>query len=192
MKVSKKNILKIVIVLVIAFVVFNVFNYLSGFVYVLWDINKGNQRLTRLICETDYQALLKACRELSRRVTTGDLEPNQYRVRLDPHPEASSFPQEILDLKPTFVRLYKDRKVRIELHGGFLNYGVTAYPEDYQYDPNLHYNEKQLIPGLWYYDDDYRDKNPKHQKRIDALIQKGKMRQIEENVPSVSDGNNDP
>ena len=169
-------ILKIVIVLVIAFVVFTVFNYLSGFVYTLWDIKKGNQRLTRLLCETDYQILLKACRELSRRVTTGDLKPNHYKVRLDPHPEASSFPQPILDLKPTYVRIYSNRKVRIELYGGFLNYGVTAYPEDYRYDSNLQYGEKQLIPGLWYYDDDYRDKYPKHQKKIDTLIQKGKMR----------------
>jgi hypothetical protein len=64
----------------------------------------------------------------------------------------------------------------VELFGGFLHYGVMAYPEDYRYDAHLWYGDKQLIPGLWYFDDAYRDEYPRHKKKIDALIQKGKMR----------------
>ncbi len=176
MRAKRGTVRNIIIALVIAFVAVNVLGYLSGIGYTIWEVKKGKQRQMCLLCETDFQILLEACRELSRRVITGDLKPDHYGVRLSPHPEASSFPQPILDLKPTYVSIDSKRKVTIELHGGFYHCGVMAYPEDYKYDPNLQYGEKQLIPGLWYYDDDYRDKYPKHQKKIDALIQKGKMR----------------
>jgi len=35
----------------------------------------------KLLCETDRQALLAACRELSSQVADGRLEANYYRVR---------------------------------------------------------------------------------------------------------------
>ena len=176
MKVSKKLILKIVIALVIAFAAVNVLGYLSGLGYIIWDVKKGKQREVRLLCETDHQTLLEACRELSRRITTGDLKPQQYNIRLNPHPEASRFPQPILDLEPTYVIINPDGRMMIELHGGFLHYGVWAYPEDYK-EPgiNFKYGDKKLLDGLWYYNEDYEG-NPKHQKKIEALIQKGRMR----------------
>lgn len=174
MKVSKNLVLKIVIALVIALVAVNILGYLSGLGYIIMDVKKGEQREVRLLCETDHQALLGACRELSKRVTTGNLKPRQYNVRIDPHPEAPRFPQPILDLEPTYVIINPDGRVMIELHGGFLHYGVMAYPEDYK-EPiiNFKYGDKKLIDELWYYDEDYEG-NPKHQKKTDALIQKGK------------------
>ncbi|NQT01023.1 MAG: hypothetical protein HQ580_03275 [Planctomycetes bacterium] len=195
MKISKNLFTKtnIVIVLAITFVtVCLILGPLGGIGYIMWDVEKGKQREIRLLCETDYQTLLRACRELSRRVTTGDLIPNHYRVRQDPHPEASSFPQPILDLKPTYVMIDSKRKVMIELHGGFLHYGVMAYPEDYK-EPGINskYGDKKLIDGLWYYNEDYEE-SPKLQKKIDKLIQKGKMRQIEKNAASVSNEDGAP
>ena len=174
MKVSRNLVLKIVIAFVIASAVFIAFCNFSGIGYIIMDVQKGRQREERLLSETDHQTLLEACRELSRRVTTGDLEPRQYNVRLKRHPEASRFPQAILDLEPTYVIITTDGRVMIELHGGFLHYGVMAYPEDYK-EPfiNFKYGDKKLIDGLWYYDEDYEG-NPKHQKKIDKLIQKGK------------------
>lgn len=195
MKISKNLFTKtnIVIVLAITFVtVCLILGPLGGIGYIMWDIKKGGQREVHLLCETDYQTLLRACRELSRRVTTGDLKPQQYNIRRDPHPEASRFPQPILDLEPTYVIINPDGRMMIELHGGFLHYGVIAYPEDYK-EPGINskYGDKKLIDGLWYYNEDYEE-SPKYQKKIDKLIQKGKMRQIEKNAASVSDGNNDP
>jgi hypothetical protein len=184
MKVRKNLVLKIVIALVIAFIAVNVLGYLSGLGYIIKDVKKGKQREVRLLCETDHHVLLEACRELSRRVTTGDLKPQQYNVRLNPHPEASRFPQAILDLEPTYVIINPDGHVMVELHGGFLHYGVMAYPENYEKPIiNFKYGDKELIPGLWYYDEDY-DGNPKQQKRIEELIQKGKMRRMKTNTDS--------
>jgi len=174
MKISKKLLLKIVITLAIGLAAFTLLVYLSARLYIILDVKKGKQREVRLLCETDHQALLEACRELSRRVTKGDLKPRQYNVRLNPHPEASRFPQAILDLEPTYVIIEPDGRVMIELHGGFLHYGVIAYPENYE-EPilNFKYGDKKLIDGLWYYDEDY-ERDPKQQKKIDALLQKRK------------------
>ena len=175
MKVSRNLVLKIVIAFVIASAVFIAFCNFSGIGYIIMDVQKGRQREERLLSETDHQTLLEACRELSRRVTTGDLEPRQYNVRLKRHPEASRFPQAILDLEPTYVIITTDGRVMIELHGGFLHYGVTAYPEDYEKPHySFKYGDKKLIDGLWYYDDGYVG-NPEYDKKIEALIRRGKQ-----------------
>jgi hypothetical protein len=142
----------------------------------------------RLLSETDYQALLEACRELSKRVTAGDLKPpGPYWIRIDKNPKASQFqfPQLILDIEPVFVHIDAEGWVMLEM-GGIPSFGVVAYIEVSEADSSFQANI-ELIPGLWYYDEDYRDEYPKWQKRIDALIQKGKMRQKEKNADS---GNN--
>jgi hypothetical protein len=59
----------------------------------------------------------------------------------------------------------------IELHGGFLHYGVIAYPENYIKPPGSEYGDRKLVDGLWYYDEDYKG-NPKYQKKIEELLQK--------------------
>jgi hypothetical protein len=78
---------------------------LSPTLVTLWGLRQhvlaGEQRRERLILETDYEGLLEACRELSRRATEGQLKARHYNVRIDPDPNASSFPQVILDLEPT-------------------------------------------------------------------------------------------
>jgi hypothetical protein len=177
MKVSKTLVLKIVAVLILVFIALNALGYLSGVLYIKADIRKGKQRQMRLLCETNYQVLLEACRQLSSRVAAGDLKPQQYNIRLKPNPESSRFPQPILDLEPTYVIIGADGIVQIELHGGFLHYGVIAYPEDYKEPPySFKYGDRKLIDGLWYYDEGYEG-NPEYQKKIEALIEEGKARQ---------------
>lgn len=177
MKVSKTLVLKIVVVLVIVFIALNILGYLSGLLYIKADIRKGKERQMRLLCETDYQVLLEACRQLSRRVALGYLKPQQYNIRIEPDPEAARFPRPILDLEPTYVILDPSGAMTIELHGGFLHYGVIAYPEDFKEPPySFKYGDRKLIDGLWYYDEDYKG-NPALQNRIEALIEKGKSRQ---------------
>ena len=126
MKAYKANANKIIIALVIALLAGLVLPYLGIFLYIHKDVKKGQQRQERLLCQTDYQDLLEACRELSRRVKTGELKPQQYNIRLDPHPDSSSFPQIILSLEPTYLIINTDGRIMIELHGGFLHYGVCA------------------------------------------------------------------
>lgn len=140
--------------------------------FVFHGVWYAERAQVRLLCETDHQVLLEACRELSRRVATGELKPGRYYVRRDRAPEASTFPQPILDLRPSYVYIYDDAGVRLEMLGGLDHVGVQAYPEDFKEPyPNFSYGGKELIPGLWYYDDGYEG-NPKHQKKIEALLQK--------------------
>lgn len=175
-KVRKNLVLKIVIALVIAFAFGLVFLYLTPdgkFLRLMKaEIKVEKQRKVRLLSETDHQALLEACRELSERVSAGDLEPDGYLVRYKPHPETSRFPQLILDLEPMRISIKSDRSIRVEMHGGYHHYGVIAYPENFEKPSHsFKYGDKKIIDGLWYYEDGY---NPKYDKKIDELIKKGK------------------
>jgi hypothetical protein len=172
---------RIVFGLIITFVIVIV---LCSFLFIQ-QRNKNWRRLERLLCETDYQVLLEACRELSKRVTTGNLKPGTYWVRYDRDLKASQFqfPQVILDIEPGFVKISSNGWVMLEM-GGIPTYGVSAYPEAFRTD--YPHGNIELIPSLWYYDEDYSDKYPEWQKRIDELIQKGKMRQKEKIADSAN------
>jgi len=180
MKVSKNLVLKIVIVLVISFAVV----YTSYGLYVLYvsmkEVKKDvQQKRARLLCKTDHQALLEACNELSKHVANGNLKAGKYSIRGDPDPESARFPQPILDLGPAYVYIDENGsgRVMLAMMGGLGHFGVQAYTEDYQKPSfaGFKFGDKELIPRLWYYDDGY-DANPDYYKKIDALIQKGKMK----------------
>lgn len=175
-KLRKRKDIKVAAVLVFAFIIFSVSWFLNPLGYIMRDVRKGKQRQMHLLCETDFQVLLKACKQLSNRVAAGDLKPQQYNVHVKPHPESSRFPQPILDLEPTYVIIDARGSVMIELHGGFLHYGVIAYPEDYKKPPDFEYGDKKLIDGLWYYDEDFKG-NPEYQRHIEELLQKRDRRQ---------------
>lgn len=143
------------------------------FMQVLYKYSQ--KRRVRLLYKTDHQALLGACRELSRRVSVGDLKPGKYLLSgSSRRKEVSQFPQPILDLGPINVFIDYDGRVMLEMAGGLDHFGVSAYPEDYKKPPHTEkLGDKKLIPGLWYYDDGYRD-NPEYEKIIEALRPKGK------------------
>lgn len=131
----------------------------------------------RLLCETDHEALLEACRKLSRRAATGGLKPGKYRVFIEADAEASTFPKPILDLGPSYVYIdeYTNGRVMLEMLGGLAHLGVEAYAEDFNEPwPNFKYGDKELIPGLWYYDDAYDDNPDYAEKKIEALLRKRK------------------
>ncbi len=179
-KLGKRMVLKIIIVLAIlvgvCYVLHDVLGYLVIRGFVFSTGRDVRQRQVRLLYKTDHQALLEACRELSGRVVRGDLKPGTYSIRRDPDPETSRFPQVILDLEPSYVYIDENNsgRVMLEMFGGLGHFGVQAYTEDYK-KPHLcfEYGDKELIPGLWYYDDGYR-RNPEHGKIIEALRPKGK------------------
>jgi len=131
----------------------------------------NRQRLVRLLSKTDHQALLEACREISKEVFAGNLDPNRYIVRYKPEPEVSRFPQQVLDIEPLYIDIADDGRVSLEISGALHHCGVTAYPENYEKpSDNYTYGDKKIIDGLWYYEHGY---DP---KRIEALLEKGKQR----------------
>ena len=134
---------------------------------------KSEHRINYLLCETDYKVLLKACRELSLRASSGNLKTGTYWVRYNRYPRAIDFkfPKVITDIEPVLVRIDNEGWVMLEM-GGIPSYGVVAFPDVSNVSFSF-FGDRELIPGLWYYDEDYEG-NPKHQKKIDKLINKGK------------------
>jgi hypothetical protein len=126
------------------------------------------RRRVRLLYQTDHQTLLKACRELSRRVAARDLKAGTYRVRLDRHPEATRFPQAILDLDPVYVNVQVDGTVLVGMRGGIDHFGVHAYPGDFQEPLYLKNGDRKLINGLWYYDDGLRH-DPNYWEYLESM-----------------------
>ena len=139
--------------------------------------NLVNRTQVRMLCKTDHQALLEACRELSRRVSEGDLKAGGYYLRGSSQrkKEVSRFPRPILDLAPRIVMIDRDGRVVLGMGGGFVNIAFFAYPENYKVPyRNFVYGDKKIIDGLWYHDAEYEG-SPEYQKRIEDLIQKGKQ-----------------
>jgi hypothetical protein len=129
----------------------------------------------RLLCKTDHQELLEACREIMRDDEL--MKPGmKYPVRgAKRRPEISRLPKPILDLEPSAVFTPNPIEyIRLEMAGGANHFRVRAYPENFQKPfANFEYGDKELIPGLWYYDDGYHQ-NPEYGKKIEDLMQKHK------------------
>lgn len=133
------------------------------------------RKRVKLLYKTDHQALLEACRELSRSAATGSLKHRKYNIRSYSHPKAAGLPKAILDLGPNHVLIYDDGRVKLEMMGGLDHFGINAYPEDYKKLPHMDkLGDKKLIDGLWYYDDGYRVRPEDYDKRIEALRPKGR------------------
>jgi len=153
--------------------------YLGYFaVWAIRDLNRMEARRPVLLYETDHRALLEACRELSRHVAAGRLEPGWYQIHGNPDPESRQFSQLILDLDPLQVIVEKDGQVDI-IMSPVVMYGVVAYAENYGSipDDSFKYDDRlwgiELIDGLWYYDEDFQN-NPEHIKEVEELLKKRK------------------
>jgi hypothetical protein len=196
MKIRIKLILKIFIMVFIFFAgleFWNMIDFGTAIKNMIIESKKTRQRNVRLLCKTDHQALLEACREVSKMFARGDLKKSQYWIRknrgaeISHFPTASServrFPQVILDLEPTMIDI--GERVMLELGTSFHHFGVYAYPDDEDYKPGDKYGDKELIRGLWYYNDGYHE-TPDYGRRIDALIEKYKKKQ-EKSKPLLND-----
>lgn len=148
------------------------------FLYVNFYREAYNERkiMKMRLFETDFEVLLEACRELSNCVIAGDLESGQYYIRTHPERQAEHFPKVILDLSPVHVYIDENDsgRVMLPMAAGLDHFGVTAYTEDYmKSNPKQKYGDRELIPGLWYYDDGYLD-DPEYEKKIYKLIKEHK------------------
>jgi hypothetical protein len=130
------------------------------------------QAQMRLLCETDHQALLDACRELSCRYLNGELDGNE------PLESSPQLPEVIRALRPKHVSIGRDGLVVLEMGFGMWPLGVQAYPEGYpKYPPPFKYGDRELLQGLWYYEDGYSTHPEAYDKRTDELLSKNKMLQ---------------
>ena len=145
---------------------------------VLWKhgIRQAQQRRVLLLCDTNHQALLKAGREILNQAPKDRMNPQPDGIRVLGDigvPSGVEIPRAIQDLKPHVCLISLDGYLTLEMHGGMDHFGVRIYPEDYKEpDRYFKYGDRELLPGLWYYDDGYIH-NPGYDKRISMLIDEG-------------------
>lgn len=180
MKLSKRMGFNVALGLIVVIALSTVFLYTPPgklFRHIIAHAKEERQRTIRLLSETDHQALLEACRKLSREIEQGNLlAPHSYIIRYKPSPEITRFPQVILDIDPMFIDTWTDGRITVGMSGGIHHYGVTAYPENYEKPSvDFKFGDRVLIPGLWYYDDGYHE-DPEFGKKIDELIEKHKKK----------------
>lgn len=154
-------------------------------VRLMYELNRLEARRSLLLYESDHQALLEACKELSKQVDTGQLKPGYYTLYGTPDPETKQFPQPILDLEPLQVIIEKDGLVNIFMWPSVM-YGLIVFPEkdeDSPTEPKDNYEgwRIELIDGLWYYDEDFL-KHPEHMKEVEELLKKRKSK-VSSSVP---------
>lgn len=200
MKVSKKKIIRIMAAVVtlalIAIQIFRTNSYMHQWnrrrILVLMEKEvkdahrQADLHRVLLLCDTDHQALLNAGREILDQVPKDYLHQNpppdgvshlgNFKFVL---PEDIQIPQIIRDIKPHVCLISYDGYLTLEMHGGWdhikremNHFGVNIYPENYK-EPkrNFKYGDRELLPGLWYYDEGYDYGPEKYDKRIDELIE---------------------
>ncbi len=135
----------------------------------------------KLLYKTDHQALLAACRELSKEIIDGNLPNGPYYLRSGPDRKVPEIPRPILKLRPTYAFVNYTGRVILEMAGGLDHFGVYAYPVDYEKPPHAsdELGHKKLLDGLWYYDDGYQycasvKEYEEYDTQIETLRPKGK------------------
>ena len=62
------------------------------------------------------------------------------------------------------------------MSAGWDNFGMYAYPEDFKKRFPFEYRDRELLDGLWYYDEFYKNDN-KYDQKVDAMLSKcGKLK----------------
>jgi hypothetical protein len=145
---------------------------------------RATQMRVRLLHETDHQALLKDGREILSKV-----QPIERQIKKG-HAYSGyvPVPKDVKDMGlPKTMRKLKLRSVgirqinhqiylTIEMHGGMDHFGVNIYPEDFNdldVPTFFSYGNRELVPGLWYYDEGYVH-NPQFDQIVSEAIQKGR------------------
>lgn len=140
-------------------------------------------RRVRLLCQTDHQTLLKAGREiLSKRPKDLMRYAIGRPIHIDgiPVPRGVPIPRVIRNLRPHAVLINLRGYIVIHMREGLNNYGVKIYPEGFKRPRELfRYGNRELVPGLWYYDYLYR-RDPEYNRKIDEIISTGKWPELNE------------
>ena len=174
---NKKTFLAIV---VIAFIFGYVFFVIKLIERTFQGIPKDytQQRRILLLYHTDHEALLKAGREILK---NGPKDPMNYRyygpMHIDgfPVPRGVRIPKVIRKLRPHASLINFNGYVVLQMKVGTEYFGVKIYPEGFKVPGRRYfsYGNRELLPGLWYYDYGYRY-DPEYNKKIDRIIKEGK------------------
>lgn len=135
-------------------------------------------RRIRLLYHTDHEELLQAGREILRQ---GPKDPKNYRyygpMHIDgfPVPRRVRIPKVVRKLKTHANLINFNGYVVLQMKEGVIGFGAKIFPEGFKAprSPYFSYGNKELLPGLWYYDEKYHP-NPQYDKIIDYIIKKGK------------------
>ncbi|MBN2133286.1 MAG: hypothetical protein JW741_27555 [Sedimentisphaerales bacterium] len=135
------------------------------------------QARVRLLTKTDFEALVKAGREVISQVHIPPDPHGARRIGSFPVPAGVQIPAAIRRLHPRGFAMTYDGYLFIQMHGAIDNFGVRIYPADFEPpDQYFKHGDRQLIDGLWYYDDNL-GRGTEYDKWIDTLIAKNKTRQ---------------
>ena len=141
-------------------------------------LQSAQQRRILLLYHSDHEALLKAGREILRQ---GPKDPWNYPFigiqHIDgfPVPREVPIPKVVHQLRPHANLINRNGYFVLQMEETAKGFGVKIYPEGFK-TPRYYgfkYGNRELIPGLWYYDDEY-DLIPEYNNTIDYIIQKGK------------------
>lgn len=169
----------IIVILVVTLVCILVFQRCGPFsrTFKPPGMNQAQQRRILLLYHTDHEALLKAGRQI---LSQGPKDTMNYRyygiIYLGgfPVPRGVRIPKVIRDLRTYATRINFTGYLFLEMQGGVTGFGVRIYPEGFKAPSRyFSYGDRELLPGLWYYDYGYRH-NPQYDKRIESVIQNGK------------------
>lgn len=140
----KKIILIVFITITVTFLYFIV--KLSLWTYHTRKILQEHKNI--ILIETDHKELLNECRAILQNPTT------------DTFIKETDWPLIIKKLRPSFVVTNNEREyIDIAIGGGFYMFGVIAYKDgvevslDEENENFDSYQYKQLIEGLWYYEE---------------------------------------
>ena len=171
---KRRNIIVLSIILPAVLIVGILFVVLSPAVlfcsFSVFQTFKELRMQKQVLCKTDHQALLEACRALSKQfLTENPVSEWVGDYMIVPDSELSSYPV-IRDIGAYHVTISNVGIVTIPMGSTMWHFGITAYPEDYNLSPSSYWH-KELIPGLWYYDVRY-DRYEDYDKDIERLLQK--------------------
>jgi hypothetical protein len=179
MKTRGKIITGIIVVVVVA-----------GYIYILpflmVDVTgpyQAQRIVTRVLSKTDHQALLKAGREvLSQMPRMENKTPDGSMVHGSVEiPKEIPLPQALRALSAHHIVVNSYGYMHISMHAAMDHFGFYIYPEDFNApDPGFKYGDRQIIDGLWYYDDGYHYPDgsscSEYAKRINDLLANNKYR----------------
>ena len=172
---SKRNIIVLSVILPSVLVVGIMFAVLSPAVlfcsFSVFQTFKELRMQKQVLCKTDHQALLEACRAVSKQVLTENPEIDDYMIV--PDSVLSKYPV-IRDIGAPQVLVNGIGRVTIAMGSTMWHFGIYAYPEGVNPSPSS-YGHKELIPGLWYYDVRY-DRYEDYDEDIERLLQKAKSK----------------
>ena len=147
----------------------------GGFSGIGW--HPAERRRALLLYHTDYEALLKAGREILHQ---GPKDPYNYiylgpqHIEGFPVPRNVRIPKVIRKLRPHASLINRNGYVVLQMEEGIIGFGVKIYPAGFKAPhADFNYGNRQLLPGLWYYDDEY-DNDPEYERKVNELIEKGK------------------